>query len=107
MGDGLRHAFQQHQTAGKPALDVVRGAIAHLAQVALEIVANGVALQVIVVSVNRAKVAITTSDAASNILWLNLRRLDMKATIFFVLDQGGNPGLAEHPLHYQSVGVCR
>nr|AWJ66372.1 hypothetical protein [uncultured bacterium] len=48
-GDGLRQAFQQDQPAGQPVLDVVRGHLTHLVEVALEIGANGVALQVVVV----------------------------------------------------------
>ncbi len=47
--DGLRKALEQHQAAGQPVGDIVGGDHAHLVEIALQVRADGVALQVVVV----------------------------------------------------------
>jgi len=49
VGNRLCGAFDQQNAAGQPVLNVVRSHLAHLVQITLEVLANGAALQVIVV----------------------------------------------------------
>ena len=60
--------------------------IAHFMQVVLQVFADGIALQVIVVESEQGKGDDDTRDAASKILWLNCRFLFMLSCIRMALE---------------------
>ena len=49
QGDGFGEVLRQQDPAAEPGLDIVGGDTAHLVQVVVQVVADGIALQVVVV----------------------------------------------------------